>query len=68
MHGMHICHDRSSTHGAVLANMFSTAAPSHVAVDAVLNRGQRVTNRIQFGWLGLQLQASGPLTVLNSSR
>lgn len=25
-------------------------------------------NTISFGWLALQLQASGPLTVLNSSR
>lgn len=68
MHGMRICHDRSRKHGTVVANMFDTAAPSHVAIDAVLNRGQRVINRIHFGWLGLQLQASGPLTVLSSSR
>ncbi|WIA11532.1 hypothetical protein OEZ85_011643 [Tetradesmus obliquus] len=30
--------------------------------------GKRVTNTIAFALLGLQLQASGPLTVLNSTR
>jgi hypothetical protein len=31
-------------------------------------REKRVTNSIAFALLGLQLQASGPLTVLNSTR
>lgn len=31
-------------------------------------RSKRVTNTISFGWLGLQLQASGPLTVKSPTR
>lgn len=32
------------------------------------HRAKRVTNSIAFGWLSLQLQASGTLTVLNGTR
>jgi len=37
-------------------------------VAAAVCRQKRVTNKIMFGWLGLMLQASGPLTILSPSR
>lgn len=53
----------ASVHGIVRGLVPVT----HIQQDIDLRGAARVANTIGFGWLG-RLQASGPLTVLNSSR
>eukprot|EP00775_Hariotina_reticulata_P006209 gene6209-6445_t len=54
-----------SVHQIVKGQLLAPVSDIQQHIDL---RQKRVTNRIMFGWLGLMLQASGPLTVLSSSR